>query len=154
MVRLGGRLGIVAVAVTFGWLTWSHVGIGAGFVPNPIDAWRCSPSVAAAWLAEARSEGLAFAAAAAAMAGVVGSIFFELFPNVMVSSTNSAYNLTVANSASPSYTLKVLSVVALVAFPVVLAYQGWSLWVFRKRITGGPGSTSAVPAPPAEVPRH
>ena len=69
----------------------------------------------------------------------------------MVSSTNSTYNLTVANSASPSYTLKVLSVVALVAFPVVLAYQGWSLWVFRKRITGGPGSTSAVPVPPAEV---
>ena len=71
-----------------------------------------------------------------AIGSVVGSIFFELFPRVMVSSTNSAYNLTVANSASPSYTLKVMTVVAVIFFPLVLAYQGWSLYVFRKRIVG------------------
>ena len=52
----------------------------------------------------------------------------------MVSSTSTAYNLTVANSASPSYTLKVMTVVAVAFFPLVLAYQGWSLYVFRKRI--------------------
>ena len=66
----------------------------------------------------------------------VGLIFFELFPRVMVSSTNTAYNLTIANSASPSYTLKVMTVVAVTFFPVVLVYQGWSLYVFRKRIVG------------------
>ena len=62
----------------------------------------------------------------------------------MVSSTNAAYNLTVANSASPSYTLKVMTVVAVVFLPVVLAYQGWSFWVFRKRIVGPPATEAAA----------
>jgi cytochrome bd ubiquinol oxidase subunit II len=136
--RLSGWLGWLAAAVTFGWLTWSHVGLGVGFVPNPIDALALVAIIAAAWLAESRSQGWAFAAAATAIGSIVGSIFFELFPRVMVSSTNTSYNLTVANSASPSYTLTVMTVVAAIAMPVVLAYQSWSLWVFRKRLSSGP----------------
>jgi len=139
--RLAGRLGWLAAVVTFGWLTWIHVGLGVGFVPHPIEAVALVAVIAAAWLAESRSEGWAFAAAAVAIGTVVASIFFELFPRVMVSSTNSAYNLTVANSASPSYTLKVMTVVAVVFFPVILLYQGWSLYIFRKRISG-PVSTA------------
>jgi cytochrome d ubiquinol oxidase subunit II len=138
VTRLSGRLGWVAAVITWGWLTWSHVGLSQGFVPNPIDALALIAVVGAAWLAESHSDGWAFAAAAVAMGGIVGSIFFDLFPRVMVSSTNSAYNLTVANSASPSYTLKVMTVVTLVFFPVVLAYQGWSLYVFRKRLATPP----------------
>jgi cytochrome d ubiquinol oxidase subunit II len=132
--RLSGRLGWLAAVVTFGWLTWIHVGLGVGFVPNPIQALALVAVVAAAMFADSRSEGWAFAAAATAIGSVVGSIFVELFPRVMVSSTSTAYNLTVSNSASPSSTLKVMSVVAVVFFPLVLAYQGWSLYVFRKRI--------------------
>ena len=82
----------------------------------------------------------------------MASIFFELFPRVMVSSTNSAYNLTVANSASPSYTLKVMTVVAVIFFPVILLYQGWSLYIFRKRISGGPPSVVAAPVEPDDPP--
>ena len=136
--RLSGRLAWLAAAVTFGWLTWSHVGLSQGFVPSPIDALALVAIIAAAWFAEARAEGWAFAAAAVAIASVVGSIFFDLFPRVMVSTTDAAYSLTVSSSASPSYTLKVMTVVAVVFFPLVLAYQGWSLWVFRKRLSGGP----------------
>ena len=123
-----------------------------GFVPNPIDALALIAVVAAAWLAEARSEGWAFTAAAVAIGSVVGSIFFDLFPRVMVSSTNAAYNLTIANSASPPYTLKVMTVVAVVFFPVVLAYQAWSLWVFRSRLTV-PASRSSPPAESTEPQR-
>ncbi len=137
-VRLSGRLGWLAAAVTFGWLTWIHVGLGVGFLPNPFQVLGLVAVVGAALLAEAGAEGWAFAAAAAAIGSVVGSIFFELFPRVMVSSTSTAYNLTVSNSASPSYTLKVMTVVAVIFFPVVLVYQGWSLYVFRKRIVGPP----------------
>ena len=135
---LSGRLGWLAAAVTFGWLTWSHLGLSVGFVPSPIDALALIAVVAAAWLAESRAEGWAFTAAAVAIGSVVGSIFFDLFPRVMVSSTNSAYDLTVANSASPSYTLKVMTVVAVVFFPVVLGYQAWSLWIFRARLRSSP----------------
>jgi len=152
VARLSGRLGWVAAVITFGWLTWSHVGLSTGFVPNPIDALALIAVVGAAWLAESGSQGWAFAAAATAIGSVVGSIFFELFPRVMVSSTNSAYNLTVANSASPSYTLKVMTVVAVIFFPVVLLYQSWSLYIFRKRISGPASTTEATPAGPDGAP--
>jgi cytochrome bd ubiquinol oxidase subunit II len=145
--RLSGRLGWLAAVVSFGWLTWVHVGLGVGFVPNPIEALALVAVVAAALFAESGSEGWAFAAAATAIGSVVGSIFFELFPRVMVSSTNTAYNLTVGNSASPSYTLKVMTVVAIVFFPLVLLYQGWSLYVFRKRIAKPPVESTVVPVP-------
>ena len=158
VARLSGRLGWSAAVITFGWLTWSHVGISSGFVPKPIDALALVAVLAGAWLAESQAEGWAFAAAATAIGSVVASIFFELFPRVMVSSTNSAYNLTVANSASPSYSLKVMTVVAVITFPVILLYQGWSLYIFRKRISGGPPSEVAAPVepglPPPTAPRQ
>jgi cytochrome d ubiquinol oxidase subunit II len=143
VATLSGRLGWLAVIITFGWLTWLHVGLGVGFVPQPIQALALAAVVAAAWLADSRSEGWAFISAAVGMGSVVASIFFELFPRVMVSSTNAAYNLTVANSSSPSYTLRVMTVIAVIFFPVVLAYQGWSLYVFRKRLTTPPPGAAA-----------
>jgi cytochrome d ubiquinol oxidase subunit II len=149
VARLSGRLGWLAALVTFGWLTWSHVGLSVGFLPSPIDALALIAVVAAAWLAESGAEGWAFTAAAVAIGSVVSSIFFDLFPRVMVSSTNSAYNLTVANSASPSYTLKVMTVVAVTIFPVVLAYQGWSLYVFRRRIASPQVGSSEATTPVA-----
>ena len=149
--RLSGRLGWLSVVITFGWLTWSHVALSVGFVPSPIDALALVAVVGAAWSAESGSEGWAFAAAAVAIGSVVGSIFFDLFPRVMVSSTSAAYNLTVANSASPSYTLKVMTVVAVVFLPLVLAYQGWSLYVFRKRIVGPAVVDRATVGPSDEV---
>jgi cytochrome d ubiquinol oxidase subunit II len=52
----------------------------------------------------------------------------------MVSSLDPAWSLTIYNASSTPYTLKVMSIVALVFVPVVLAYQGWTYWVFRGRI--------------------
>ena len=138
VTRLSRLFGWLASLITFGWLTWIHVGLGVGFFPNPLEVLALFAVVGAALFAESHSEGWAFAAGATAMGSVVGSLFFELFPRVMVSSTNSAYNLTVANSASPSYTLKVMTVVAVIFFPLVLLYQGWSLWTFRKRLVTPP----------------
>jgi energy-coupling factor transporter ATP-binding protein EcfA2 len=74
------------------------------------------------------------------------------FPRVMVSTTNSAYNLTVSNSASPSYSLRVMTVVAAIFFPIILLYQGWSLYIFRKRISGGPPSVVAAPVERGDAP--
>ena len=76
------------------------------------------------------------------------TLFTDLYPNVMISSTNPAYNLTIANTASPSYTLKLMSIVAIVFLPVVLAYQAWNYYVFRKRI-----SSPISRAPPAAASR-
>jgi cytochrome bd-type quinol oxidase subunit 2 len=61
--------------------------------------------------------------------------FTGLYPNVMVSSTNAAYNLTVHNTASGAYSLKVMTVVVVIFLPFVLAYQTWTYYVFRRRIS-------------------
>ena len=70
----------------------------------------------------------------------------------MVSSTNGAYNLTVKNVASSHYALTVMTVVAVVFTPLVLAYQGWTYHVFRGRLGGAPPGDdtdeAAAPAPP------
>jgi cytochrome d ubiquinol oxidase subunit II len=88
-------------------------------------------------------EGWAFTGTALTLVLAVATLFGDLWPNVMPSSTAAAYSLTVANASSAHYTLVVMSWVALLFTPVVLAYQGWSYWVFRKRLTG--------PAPGAPV---
>jgi cytochrome d ubiquinol oxidase subunit II len=68
----------------------------------------------------------------------IATIFSLLYPNLMVSSLSPAWNLTIQNAASSPYTLKLMTVITLVFLPIVLVYQGWSYWIFRKRITGEP----------------
>jgi cytochrome bd ubiquinol oxidase subunit II len=128
-------IGVVAIVVTFGFMTWIHVGLGTGFVPKPLEALALMAVIAAAWAASARADGWAFTAACVGIGGTVASIFAELYPRVMISTTNSAYNLTVNNTASPPYTLKVMTVVAVFVFPAVLVYQAWSYHIFKKRLT-------------------
>lgn len=65
-----------------------------------------------------------------------GAVFVQLFPNVMISSTDAAFNMDIYNAASSQYTLTLMSKVALFLVPLVLLYQGWTYWVFRKRLTG------------------
>jgi cytochrome d ubiquinol oxidase subunit II len=81
----------------------------------------------------------------------VVSLFVALYPNVMVSSTNSAYNLTVANTAAGNYALDVMTIVAVVLTPLVIAYQGWNYYVFRARITGPPVEAPAKSAEPIDA---
>jgi cytochrome d ubiquinol oxidase subunit II len=62
------------------------------------------------------------------------AFFTLMFPRVMISSTNPAYSLTIYNASSSQYTLTVMSIIALIFVPIVLAYQGWTYYMFRKRI--------------------
>jgi cytochrome d ubiquinol oxidase subunit II len=62
--------------------------------------------------------------------------FDNLYPRVMVSSTSSANDLTISNSASGHYTLVVITVIALVFLPLVIGYQSWTYWVFHGRVRG------------------
>lgn len=85
-----------------------------------------------------KKEGWAFVMVALSVALSLVNIFIGLYPRVMVSSLNDAWSLTIQNAASSPYTLQVMTVVALIFTPVVLIYQGWSYWVFRKRIEQTP----------------
>ena len=71
------------------------------------------------------------------------SMFLNLYPRVLVSSLDPAYSLTIFNAASAPYTLAVMSIVAAIFVPIVLAYQGWTYWVFRQRI----GRADLAPRP-------
>jgi len=90
--------------------------------------------VASRMMMEQKREGWAFITSSLAVILVVAALFFALFPNVMISSTAAANNLTIYNSSSSPYTLRVISIIAAVMVPVVIAYQVWTYYVFRKRV--------------------
>ena len=132
-------LGWAAILLVIGHVIWTRAVANGADVPEPVQILAVIAVIFAARLAvSAEHDGAAFAASAIAIAATVGSIFIDLYPNVMISSTNSAYNLTVNNSASGSYALKVMTVAAVIFFPLVLAYQGWSFHVFRARVKTPP----------------
>lgn len=84
----------------------------------------------------ARGEfGWAFIASALSIVFVTAAFFAGLFPRLMVSSLNPAWSLTIYNSASSPYTLKLMTIAAVALVPVILAYQAWTYWIFRKRVS-------------------
>jgi cytochrome d ubiquinol oxidase subunit II len=80
-------------------------------------------------------EGRAFAALGVALGAAVLALFGALYPNVLPSTVDPAYSLSIADAASSPYTLTVMTWVAGFGAPAVLVYQGWTYWVFRKRVT-------------------
>jgi cytochrome d ubiquinol oxidase subunit II len=82
-----------------------------------------------------KSHGWAFVTTAVAIAFSLVTMFLILYPRVMISSINPEYSLTIYNASSTPYTLQVMTVVALIFVPIVLVYQAWSYWIFRKRLT-------------------
>ena len=106
--------------------------------------------LAVAFVLQGRT-GRGFVATALGAALLVATLFTSLYPRVMVSSTDFGNSLTVSNAASQHYTLAVMTVVALLVLPVVLLYQGWTYWVFRKRVSVS-GGTAGTPAVPSAVP--
>ena len=91
-------------------------------------------------------EGYAFLYSSIALAFAVITLFSALYPNVMPSSLLETASLTINNASSTPYTLKVMTYVAVVLTPIVLLYQGWTYWVFRKRI-----SAEQIPSPESGV---
>jgi cytochrome d ubiquinol oxidase subunit II len=87
-----------------------------------------------------RSGGLTFAATAVTIGGLIAALFTCLYPTLLVSTTDPAYSLTVANSSSSAYSLQVMTIAAAVLVPIVLGYQGWTYYVFRRRVGAGPAA--------------
>lgn len=127
---------VLAVA-GMSWWTWSQSGrslLSLGLaLAAPLGA------LTAAVLVGRRREGLSFTATAVTIGASVASVFAALYPNVLVSSTDPSASLTVAGTASGEYALTVMIWVAVVLLPVVLAYQGWTAYVFRARLHADSG---------------
>ncbi|GAA4193712.1 cytochrome d ubiquinol oxidase subunit II [Gryllotalpicola kribbensis] len=127
--------GVVCLLPIALWAIWVTVRAG-----HPIAWVTLAIGVAAVvwWAIEARArrEGLAFLGLGVFIVAGVATIFEAMYPVVLPASNNHAFDLTVTNASAAPYTLEVMSWVALIGVPLVLAYQAWTYWVFRKRLSG------------------
>jgi len=137
-------LGPVAAASAVAFLTWTLVRLGASASQfgvtlgvAAVAAVALLGGLLATWKGR---DGWAFVGTGLAIVATTAALFLALHPDVMPSSTNPAFSLTVTNASSSHYTLTVMSWVALIFTPLVLLYQGWTYWVFRARVTTQPSS--------------
>ena len=130
------QYGLVAAIAAVSFLGWTILAM-----PEKKNAVLIlSALVAAFWLAALGMnlrgrEGWAFSFSAIAILSFVSALFTTLYPRVMPSSISTNFDLTITNASSTDYTLKTMTVVAIVMTPLVLIYQGWTYWVFRKRVS-------------------
>lgn len=126
-----GAAAIVVAAVFLGWTALNH--FSPVFLALAILA---AVALICSWIANLRgAEGWSFGFMAATIALAVVSLFAALFPNVMPSSPNPENSLTIANASSSDTTLSIMTWVAAIFLPLILVYQGWTYWIFRKRVT-------------------
>jgi cytochrome d ubiquinol oxidase subunit II len=130
-LAVGLGVGAATAAVTF--LIWTQVKTGT---PASAVAFVLATGALLAGLFAATRgrEGWAFLGTFLAIGVGVAGLFLALFPDVMPTSLSDGTSLTTTNAAATHYTLRIMTVVAVVFTPLVLAYQGWTYWVFRKRI--------------------
>ena len=143
----------VTMLLVLAFISWTHVEASGGAFLNLIELIACIAVIAALWAVWADSQGWAFSLTTVTIASCIVTLFVDLYPRVMVSSTNPAYSLTAQNSASPPYTLKVMTVIAVILLPLVLGYQAWTYYVFRQRVSVHHFRPAAAPAmPPVPAP--
>jgi len=155
--RAAGYTGVVAIIVGAGFLSWTELShragptSGEGIASVALAALAAVALITAVLGNRAGREGAGFAANAVAILAATAALFTALYPNVLPSTISPAYSLTTANAASEARTLAVMTVVACIFLPFVLAYQAWTYWVFRKRVfaqtaTAAPAAAAAAAA--------
>ncbi|MFC7827486.1 cytochrome d ubiquinol oxidase subunit II [Streptomyces sp. NPDC057362] len=127
------RVGLVTAVLALAFLLWTQA--DSGDAKSLVALVVAVAALVAALIAnQAGREGWSFALSGVTIVAAVAMLFLTLFPNVMPSTLNADWSLTVTNASSSAYTLKIMTWLAVIATPVVLLYQGWTYWVFRKRI--------------------
>jgi cytochrome d ubiquinol oxidase subunit II len=138
--KLAARLWGVAVAgfllLTIGSYLFADLVSRLGVNPGIVPVTALVALLLSGYFIRRERDGWAFAMTAVTFVGTVATFFLFTFPNVMLSTTNPAWSLTIYNASSSNYTLTVMTIVAAIFVPIVLAYQIWSYYAFRKRLTG------------------
>ena len=133
---------IIMIAFTIAGLATKAISGGA--IPVIVTIAAVMALLVSGWFIYKQREGRAFALLALTVIFAMSAIFLSLFPNVMISLGNPANNLTIYNVSSGPTTLRLMTIIAVIFLPIVLAYQGWSYWIFRKRITDKPEDIQAL----------
>ncbi len=132
--RLWIPAAVLVTAFTVGGYFVTDMYTRLGLLPGLVPLGAALASLAAGWSVRARRAGRAFGMTGLSIALLVATIFVGLYPRVMPSSLNPDWSLTIYSASSSDYTLRVMSIVALIFVPIVLAYQAWNYYVFRQRI--------------------
>lgn len=137
--RLSSILSLAAAGLTAVWAIWAVLAYA-----NTVWAWLPLVVAAVALIGSAaftqkamNNSMLSFILSSVGIAGAVAFIFTAMAPNVMKSSIDDAFSLTIAQASSTHPTLVVMTIAAIIFVPIVLAYTAWSYWVFRSRVTPG-----------------
>ncbi|CAB4329562.1 MAG: cytochrome d ubiquinol oxidase subunit II [Actinobacteria bacterium] len=133
--KLAGKIGLVAAVLAVAFLLWTQLAYS-----EHTWTWVTILGAAALWLAglaanHKRREGWAFLLSALTLALAVISLFGVLYPHVMPNIDRTLVGLDIYNASSTEYTLKIMTIVAVVFTPIVLVYQAWTYWIFRKRLS-------------------
>jgi cytochrome bd ubiquinol oxidase subunit II len=136
--RFARRLWIAASVLYIGLGVFTYAaGFWARGVVNPgiVPITAVAVLLVTGYFINNKMEGWAFIMTALNIVLTQVTFFTMTFPNVMLSSTNPEWSLTIYNASSSHYTLTVMSIIALIFVPIVLVYQGWTYYMFRKRIS-------------------
>ncbi|MDW5597844.1 cytochrome d ubiquinol oxidase subunit II, partial [Conexibacter stalactiti] len=133
--RVAARVAPVAIVAVVAFLGWTLAEQGGvEWLSAVLAAGAVVLAVTVPFLLGQNRFGWAFGVSAATIAFTFCALFADLFPNALPSTTSAANDLTLAGAASTPYTLKVMTVVAVLLVPVILVYQAWTYWVFRARL--------------------
>ena len=132
-VRLAAVLSVPSAVLVAAFGLWTQLGHGKPWTWIVLVAGLLAQLAAVAAAAAAR-EGWAFLSTTVVVAAVVIVLFGSLYPNLVPSTIDPAYSITIYNGSSSPYTLKVMTWAAVIFTPLVLVYQAWTYWVFRKRV--------------------
>lgn len=138
--KLASRLWVVALIgfllLTIGSYLFADLVSRLGVNPGIVPVTALVALLLSGYFIRREKDGWAFAMTAVTIVFTVATFFLFTYPNVMLSTTNPAWSLTIYNASSSNYTLTVMTIVAAIFVPVVLAYQIWSYFAFRKRLSG------------------
>ena len=131
---LATKVGLVATVLAAGFLIWTLIAhfTWLGLLLSGVAAISL---ISALIFNHLTRDGWSFVMLVLTVMTAVGSLFAALFPNVLPSTTDPAYSLTIENASSTNYTLTVMTWVVVFCLPLVLAYQAWTYWVFSKRVS-------------------
>ena len=134
--KLAIRYGLIAAVAAVAFLLWTNlIASEKKFVVIVLSILVALTWVIAQGFNLKGREGWAFVFSSGTILAFVAALFTSLYPRVMPSSLGSQFDLTITNASSTDYTLKTMTIVALIMTPLVLIYQGWTYWVFRKRVS-------------------
>jgi cytochrome d ubiquinol oxidase subunit II len=139
--RFARMLSVPAIVLAGGFGLWTQLAHGKAWTWLALAIAVVALLTAVALMWARRREGWAFVSTVVVVAAVVVLLFGSMYPNLLPSTLNPEWSVTIYNGSSTPYTLRIMSWASLTLLPLIIGNQAWTYWVFRHRITA-----DAIPA--------